>query len=185
MKKRELAYSILYQIENFLLLQEIDYLVEHKTELIKPVLDEIYSNRSFDWSDHFPIISSATGLCTLFTPISYISGLNNEEIESLGLKINEKYGIIYKKSGKEEQSSIKVVLKTMRNAIAHLSDFESHFNQAEDDATLHFREGVISFKTKNNETLTFNDPEGFVCFMSDMIRAIKNGAKKFLSQQDG
>lgn len=180
MNKRDLAYSILYQIENFFLLQEIDYLATHNIQLITPVLDEIYSNRSFDWRNHFPIISSATTLCTLFIPISYLAGLSNEKIEELGFKYKDEYGITCEHL--PTPITIKVVLKIIRNSIAHLCDFESHINQNEFDATLYFGSSIVSFKTRNEETLTFEKPEGFVKFISDLISAIKAGCKKFLQE---
>jgi hypothetical protein len=192
MNKHELARAVLYQIEGFFLLQEIDYLVAHEEQLIAPVLNKIYAQRSLSWglNGFFPLIGSSAAMCMLFLPISYIAGHTDEELNELGLEIKNQYKFIYKEDGIDVSPTTKKVLKTIRNALAHISDFSSHNKQSESDASITFDQGVIRFRSKRDEflrrtkankkikkeiicTLVFDTQEGFILFLGDVIKATK------------
>lgn len=181
MNLQKLAETVLYQVEHFWLLQELDEACRAKDRVAVAFLDKAYSHRRVRWPDLVPYVRLNTVLSSLLVPLSFAARFKDEELKAFGFNIKEVYKLSFQQGSKSVAPTPHVVLRTLRNAVAHLPDFAA--GTGSEMPNISFDKGILCCRSRNNE-LVFNTEVGFVHFLSDVLRAIKTATGNFIGSSD-
>ncbi len=177
MNSQKLAETVLYQIEHFWLLQEIDEAVLENDSATVSALDKIYSHRSVRWQNLIPFVRLNTVLSSLFVPLSFAARFSDDELAEYGFKVKAEYCTCLTCRGSVVPATAQVLLRTLRNAVAHLSDYAA--GKKKEEPNIAFDSGILRCRSNHYE-LVFESEAGFVLFLSELLQATKVAAGKFI-----
>ena len=183
MNLQKLAETVLYQIEHFWVLQEIDEACRSKDDATIAFLDRIYAHRRVQWADLIPFVRLNTVLSSLLVPLSFAARFSDAELRDWGFTIKHEYGLRFEQNGQVENPTPHKVLRTLRNAVAHLPDFAAGGTTVEEEPNISFDKGILRCRSKANE-LVFQTEGGFALFLSDLLCAIRAATEKFIEHPE-
>lgn len=175
MNRQELSQGVLGSILIFKFLQFFDERREDKSDCAKRILEEFfeqyYPEINTKKARDLPFLHLSTTLEILSVLFFYAVKVQPEEWLKAGFTHNAKYEITYFLHGKKvDDPTIPDILKTIRNALAHLPDFLS----GERTPNTSYSEGYLSFSSDwRNSKINFADKVGFAEFLKDFINAIQ------------
>jgi hypothetical protein len=176
MKDTELLDTVLLIKECFFLIQEIDERWRRNNPHAIALLQEIYKNRSMTFDFWHPLFQIKTGVPLLFVPVSYALQLDDHELILIGEGLkNNSYHIQYQDDNAKRVPTPRDILRTIRNAIAHLPDFEG----GKCLPNVSFDNGAVRFisvhpRNKTSADLLFDNAEGLVNFVQDLLKVVNN-----------
>ena len=174
----KVAETVLLQLKHFWVLQELDEAVHIGDKRAIGLLDDIYRNRSVSGNQLVPFMRITTALTSLLLPLSFAARFSDDKLRTFGFNIKDTYAIkLYSDSELVADPSPHKVLRTLRNAVAHLADFAAG-NESE-SLNISFTPGILSCKSQK-DMLVFHSEEGFVLLLSDLIKATRVAARTLL-----
>lgn len=176
MNLQKLAETVIYQIELFWVLQELDEAIRKNNAAAVTFLDEIYSHRSVQWQHLVPFVRLNTVLSSLLVPLSFAARFSDDELAGYGFNVKTEYRAHLTCNG-EVSASPHLLLRTLRNAVAHLADFA--VGDEAEEPTIAFDKGILRCRSRNSE-LVFENETGFLLFLSDLLRATKAATGTFI-----
>lgn len=181
MKLMKLAETVLLQLECFWVLQEIDEGVRTEQPGALSFLDSVYARRPVGWRELHPYLRLNTTLAQLLLPISFVARLTEEELSSLGFRVEPHYDVVCREGGQSCQLSPRDFLVVIRNAVAHLPDFAAG---TAPDVNISFDDGILRCwtQTRSREVI-FRSEEGFFAFLQDFVRVCRSAAGEITRQQ--
>jgi hypothetical protein len=179
MTPHQLAETVLFQVECFMILQELDHEAQSANTDARRFLDRQYPNIDHDQRNFFDI---KTVLATLLIPICFLDKSNEEEINACFHPIDE-YGVSFFRDGAQAEATPKGVLHVVRNALAHLPDFAA----AQRGPNVSFPENVVvrlsSRVRRQRHDVVFQQEDGFVRFVGDVVRAARANTSALIGQE--
>lgn len=120
-----------------------------------------------------PFVQLETTLSILMVTACFASRIREDGWSNLGLSIKPEYHVRWESpEGTLKSPTFSDVIRTMRNASAHLPDFFSADGSA--FVNVSFDTGCVSFASQRPRSrLTFETPDGFVEFLRDYLRAVR------------
>jgi len=179
MTNEKLAETILLQLEIFVLVQFIDERCERNDADAIRLLTDLHLQRHPDlrWEDLLPLVRLNTSFAMLTLPICFVSRFDDEELYEFGFRVRPEHDLLYRDKGRVTAATSSKVLRTFRNAIAHLPDFAAGTGTCLPNVT--FDEGIARLSSRDTE-LVFRSEEGYVQFLRDLIPAIRSGVRNRL-----
>ncbi|MEX2188665.1 MAG: hypothetical protein WD875_17790 [Pirellulales bacterium] len=169
MNRYDLAKAVLFEIECFWRLQEVDFLLDSEDVETIRLMDRLYRNRSVDWRELHPIMCLPTLLTHLALPVAYALSLSAEELSAFTVK--SQHDVLYRKKGCENTAEPRTVIRVVRNALAHLPDFAS--NETSASPNVNYDEGTVRFWSRTGEEVVFKSQDGLVAFVNDLLRVVR------------
>lgn len=179
MTPTKLAETVLYQLEHFWIIQELDHESCKGDKFAVGFLDKIYAAGPTNWRGLVPFMRLNTTLTCLAIPISFASRFSDDQLAAYGFNIRSEHRIYFEGTLAEGRLSPHDVLKTLRNSIAHLPDYAAGEGQAVDEPNISFDSGILRCWTRS-KVLVFETEAGFVLFLSDLFPAIRRAASELL-----
>lgn len=180
MTPKELAETVLLQLECFWLLQELDEECRCNDPAISAALDRIYHerNRPVTWRELHPFVRLKTTLGLLVVPISFASRLSAEELDAHGFSVRTEHNILFREGCREIRSpEPSRVLLVLRNALAHLPEFAVGGS----GPNVSFDEGILRCWTRTGSSeVVFRSEDGFISFLRDLLPVVRKAAGALL-----
>jgi hypothetical protein len=123
MNLAKLVETVTYQLEAFSLLQSIDECVRDNDAQAIALLDAVYARKGYDWRPLHPFIRLNTTLSLLIVPVCFLNRATEDELNQYGMQAPTSYGIDIEHPPEGHDPSITLVVRVLRNALAHLPDF--------------------------------------------------------------
>jgi hypothetical protein len=183
MKPNELAQMILLTLNVFDFLQFVDELFESGDPQAQALIDRYFAHR-FDaapgaMNAAVPFANLYTALPILKIVIFFASSITQDEWNETQFSIQPEHKIRYRSRNQDTVPTLTDVIRTIRNAIAHLPDFiaEAHT----ETPNVSFETGVVSFRSRRPESsVEFMEKDGFRLFLNGFLRSIRRLVKKKL-----
>lgn len=179
MKCDKLAETVLLQLEHFFVLQEIDEAWRHRDTAATKFLDRIYKERAVAPKDVIPYLRLNTTISLLIVPLSFVARFSDEQLSEFGFAIKKEYDLRLSRNGEAVIPTSQEVLRVLRNAIAHLSDFAAGENHGDESPNISFDEGILRCRSGTCE-LVFESESGFFYFLRELHPAIRKAAARLL-----
>lgn len=183
MKPNELANMILLTLNVFDFLQFVDESFESGDPQAQALIDRYFAHRfgaaPGDMNAALPFAQLYTALPILAIVVCFASNITQDEWNEIQFSIQPEHKIRYRSRNQDAVPTLEAVIRTIRNATAHLSDFiaEAH----ERPANVSFETGVVSFRSRRPEsTVDFMEKDGFILFLSGFLRSIRRLVTKKL-----
>ncbi len=185
MQSSDASEIVLFNLELFWVLQELDELARQGDAAAVDVLTKIYSGRRVRWEDVHPLMRLKTTLVLLGPAVAYVYRMDNAQLKAMGFAIRPEHGIVFRIDGTPcKRPTPANVLHTLRNALAHLMDFVADDNR---EPSIRFDEGVL--RAVSTQPLggrvfevVFNHDAGFIEFVRDVFVLTRRATKNALGE---
>jgi hypothetical protein len=177
-----------------MILQELDHEARLEHTDASRFVKQYFDNRGIP-KDQAHFFQIKTGLAMLTVPICFLNGLTEQKLSALGVfQETRKYDIslMDTQGNYYEDPRIGMVIRVMRNSLAHLPDFihriMSDDLRPQDNPTVSFprdsdhpKDPVLRLSTYQG-CLVFNSEAGFVYFLDDVVKAARRATRDFISR---
>jgi len=176
MTREELAETLLKMNNIFDFLQFVDESYESKNSETIQLVDEFIRQRYQDKIENtegiLPFVQLKTGIVLLMLNAFFAANIEEEKWKTIEFSIRSQYDICFSRKGRQiSNPSVTDVIKTIRNACAHLPDLVL---KSKDLSNVSFSPGIVTFFSKQqSSSLTFSSKNGYILFLNDYLRAIR------------
>lgn len=176
MKREELADMIYKTLYVFDFLQFVDEGYETNDFRARNLVDAFFEQRRGNGPDirswFLPLAQLKTTLSVLMITVCFANSIEEREWDGVGFSIMQEYDVAYFLNEVQNLNpKVGEVLKTVRNACAHLPDCVVN---GKEQVNVPFDNGCVTFfSMRPNSQVSFLTQNGFVAFLRDYLRAIK------------
>lgn len=126
-------------------------------------------------AENIPLLNLESGLALLSPVLAFAARIKNDEWTKEGFSIAPRYQCEMRNPSDIPCTfETAVVLRVMRNALAHYPDYLS----GQYGPTIFFEPGVVTFYSKDYGKVHFSDNNGWLYFLTDFLKATWQLAKK-------
>jgi len=178
MTNNDVKEMVLRTLLNFDFLMSIDEAYERDDKDARAIVTDFFLNKFPDdpkiQQELVPFLYLKTTLPMLVVPLCFAAKESEETWQQLGWNVQEDYKIIMKDKDGNCPPTTSGLLKTMRNAMAHVPYFmhdSKESNVSWDERCL-----VRFVARRPPGSVEFKSPDGFRLFLSDFIRYVRRAS---------
>jgi hypothetical protein len=180
MTPEELAGMILKTLNVFDFLQFVDETYEKGDPESRALVERFFWQRHgsapSDMPGVLPFAQLPTTLPMLTITVCFASSIKQDGWNEVGFSIKPEYQLKYY-HGDDDQpavATVEAVIRTIRNATAHLPDFIADSHQGRPNVSFETETGLVSFYSRSPRSrVKFSTGDGFISFLTDYLRAIR------------